>query len=144
MILIAHRGNINGPNPERENTLSYIQEALDKGYHCEIDICKWDGKYFYLGHDEPTEAVESEWLRTNNLWCHAKSYQALEAMIAMGINCFFHKSDDYTLTLNGYVWACPGKPGGVKAIAVHPEKLDADEVKKFEGVCSDYVENFRD
>jgi|TARA_B100001093_G_scaffold219637_1_gene210573 hypothetical protein len=144
MILIAHRGNINGPNPERENTLSYIQEALDKGYHCEIDICEWDGKYFYLGHDEPTEAVESEWLRTNNLWCHAKSYQALEAMIAMGINCFFHKSDDYTLTLNGYVWAYPGKPGGVKAIAVHPEKLDADEVKKFEGVCSDYVENFRD
>ena len=144
MILIAHRGNINGPNPERENTLSYIQEALDKGYHCEIDICKWDGKYFYLGHDEPTEAVESEWLRTNNLWCHAKSYQALEAMIAMGINCFFHKSDDYTLTLNGYVWAYPGKPGGGKAIAVHPEKLDADEVKKFEGVCSDYVENFRD
>ena len=30
MILIAHRGNTTGPNPARENTVAYIQEALDK------------------------------------------------------------------------------------------------------------------
>ena len=28
MILIAHRGNTNGLNPERENTIDYINEAL--------------------------------------------------------------------------------------------------------------------
>ena len=39
MILIAHRGNVNGKNPERENTIEYIEEAIKKGYHCEIDIC---------------------------------------------------------------------------------------------------------
>ena len=83
MILIAHRGNTTGPNPARENTVAYIQEALDKGYHCEIDICKWDGEKFWLGHDEPTEAVDREWLKDNNLWCHAKSYNALEAMVAV-------------------------------------------------------------
>ena len=103
MILIAHRGNTTGPNPARENTVAYIQEALDKGYHCEIDICKWDGEKFWLGHDEPTEAVDREWLKDNNLWCHAKSYNALEAMVAMNIHCFFHKTDDYTLTLFGYM-----------------------------------------
>ena len=144
MILIAHRGNTTGPNPARENTVAYIQEALDKGYHCEIDICKWDGEKFWLGHDEPTEAVDREWLKDNNLWCHAKSYNALEAMVAMNIHCFFHRSDDYTLTLFGYMWAYPGKTGGVKTIAVHPEKLTPEEVEKFDGVCSDYVEKFRD
>ena len=35
-------------------------------------------------------------------------------------------------------------PGGVKAIAVHPEKLSPEEIKKFDGVCSDHVESFRD
>ena len=65
-------------------------------------------------------------------------------MVAMNIHCFFHRSDDYTLTLFGYMWAYPGKTGGVKTIAVHPEKLTPEEVEKFDGVCSDYVENFRD
>ena len=65
-------------------------------------------------------------------------------MIAKGIHCFFHRSDDYTLTSFGYIWAYPGKTGGQKSIAVHPEKLTPEEVKKFDGVCSDYVEKFRD
>ena len=29
-ILIAHRGNTNGKQPEKENTVAYIKEALDK------------------------------------------------------------------------------------------------------------------
>ena len=37
MILIAHRGNVNGPNPELENTLEYINSAIDAGYECEIE-----------------------------------------------------------------------------------------------------------
>ena len=53
MILIAHRGNTNGVNPEKENTVAYIKDAIKQGYHCEIDVCKFDGKQFYLGHDEP-------------------------------------------------------------------------------------------
>ena len=43
MILIAHRGNVNGLNPERENTVAYIEEALGQGYHCEIDIIDYNG-----------------------------------------------------------------------------------------------------
>ena len=77
MILIAHRGNVNGEQADRENTLSYVQEALDLGYHCEIDICKWDGEKFWLGHDEPTEPVDADWLKNNKLWCHAKDYNSL-------------------------------------------------------------------
>ena len=30
MILISHRGNTNGKNPQKENTVSYIQQALKK------------------------------------------------------------------------------------------------------------------
>ena len=50
MILISHRGNINGIIKEVENHPSYIQSALDSKYHCEIDIWK-TGDQLYLGHD---------------------------------------------------------------------------------------------
>jgi hypothetical protein len=52
MILISHRGNLNGPNPERENHPDYIWEALRAGYEVEIDVWWVEGK-FKLGHDEP-------------------------------------------------------------------------------------------
>ena len=81
MILISHRGNTNGKNPEKENTVSYIQQALKKGYHCEIDLCKWDGKHFYLGHDEPGEKVSLQWLGARLVWCHAKNYKTFEKYI---------------------------------------------------------------
>jgi len=144
MILIAHRGNTNGLNPERENTIDYINEALRKGYHCEIDVCAFDGTQFYLGHDEPQQAVSIKYLQESNLWCHAKNFKVLEAMCALSIHCFFHKSDEYTMTNRGWIWAYPGQLGGKYTIAVHPEKLHPGDIKKFAGVCSDYIEKFND
>ncbi len=54
MKLIAHRGNTQGPNPERENSPEYIEEALNAGYDVEVDVwydCATEK--FWLGHDEP-------------------------------------------------------------------------------------------
>ena len=144
MILIAHRGNTNGVNPEKENTVEYIKDALKRGYHCEIDICKYDGEKFYLGHDEPQEAVSIQFLRENKLWCHAKDFKALQAMTALNIHCFWHQDDKYTITTQGWIWAYPGQPGGHNTIAVHPERLTMEQVQEFSGVCSDYVEKFND
>ena len=38
MNFIAHRGNTSGPQPSFENTEDYLQDAIDKGYHVEVDI----------------------------------------------------------------------------------------------------------
>ena len=38
MILISHRGNLKGINPQRENEPLYIVEALEKGFDVEIDV----------------------------------------------------------------------------------------------------------
>jgi len=53
MKLIAHRGNIDGPNSSQENRPEYIEAAIAKGYDVEIDI-RYDtfNKILYLGHDE--------------------------------------------------------------------------------------------
>ena len=90
------------------------------------------------------QSVSMSWLRDNTLWCHAKTFNALEAMVAFGIHCFYHKSDDYTITSRGWIWAYPGMPGGKYSIAVHPEKLHPADVNKFAGVCSDHIGKFND
>ena len=97
-----------------------------------------------MGHDEPGEPVSIDWLNTNQVWCHAKNYNALEALVTLGIHCFWHQSDKYTITSQGWIWAYPGQPGGKYTIAVHPERLTNDEVKKFAGVCSDYIDNYKE
>ena len=144
-ILIAHRGNTNGKQPERENTVAYIEEALAKGYHCEIDICKFDGEKFYLGHDEPQEAVSIKWLRDQQLWCHAKSEEALHFMIENKVpNYFWHQEDDVTLTSSGYIWTHSNNNIYTnKSIVCHmdrPTPQDMVNYKNTSGICSDYIE----
>ena len=92
MILISHRGNINGKNSDRENSIEYIEEALDMGYNVEIDVWVIDNK-FYLGHDNPLYEVDFLFLINNKLWCHAKNLEALLKMKNYDINCFWHEND---------------------------------------------------
>ena len=74
MILISHRGNISGPNLERENHPEYIFEALQAGYDVEIDVWFVDGK-FMLGHDEPQYEFPFPLLDNNysKIWLHCKN-----------------------------------------------------------------------
>ena len=49
-LLLAHRGNINGKQPDRENSPSYILEAIDAGYSVEVDVWLSEGeRKLYLG-----------------------------------------------------------------------------------------------
>ena len=38
MIKIAHRGNFAGAQPEKENRILYLQDALENGYWIECDV----------------------------------------------------------------------------------------------------------
>lgn len=142
MILIAHRGNTAGKNTDRENSVSYIQEAIDEGFNVEIDVCKWDGEKFYLGHDDTGEAVDPEWFKNKPLWVHAKDHEALHELIQRNIHCFWHDTDRYTLTSQGWIWAYPGEPGSKKCICVHPEQRA--DWNHFDGLCSDNVKHYKE
>lgn len=147
MILISHRGNIEGPIPEKENHPDYIQTALDLGYDVEIDIW-YDGEEFWLGHDEPQYKVEFLWLweRISNLWIHCKNLQAMEyfneGFIGSGINYFWHEEDTVTLTSQNWIWAYPGKQPIKNSIAVMPE-IHNDNLDKCIGICSDFIEKYK-
>jgi len=79
MFLISHRGNINGPDQAKENSISYILKAIDLGYNVEIDVWFIDNS-FYLGHDQPQYKINHDFLINEKLWCHAKNINALIEM----------------------------------------------------------------
>ena len=144
MILISHRGNTAGANPERENEPEYILETLSKGFDVEIDAW-YKNDEWYLGHDEPHYETDFHFLCRSGLWIHCKNYEALQKMveIGVGINYFYHTTEDYVLTSRKYIWAYPDNVGGTNTICVLPEMIHT-EADGFAGVCSDYIENYHD
>jgi hypothetical protein len=150
MIRIAHKGNTNGPNPDRENTWDYIQEAMEAGYNVETDVSVING-HFYIGHDDKQEAVDLWQLMNERLWLHCKNVDALEGLMlavrspdhsAMP-QFFWHQNDDYTLTSRHWIWTFPGKPITNSAcIAVMPEKVSGWDISRAGGVCSDYPDRY--
>jgi hypothetical protein len=141
MIWISHRGNLNGPDPETENTQAAVEAALDHLFHVEVDVWAEEG-FLYLGHDEPGEKVSERFLARHRLWCHAKNLEALQIMLRMGIHCFWHDQDERTLTSRHYVWTSPGFEPGPNGIMVMPEKMITSVAcvltRPCAGVCTDY------
>ena len=148
MILISHRGNIDGKKPHLENQPEYIDEAISLGYDVEIDIWGIDGELF-LGHDEPQYPTDFDWLkeRSSNLWIHCKNIDALLYFTDIDyslelFNYFWHETDTVTLTSENWIWAFPGKQPINGSIAVLPEIYN-DDVSDAAGVCSDYIEKYK-
>jgi len=145
MIYISHRGNIYGKQPDKENSIVYIEEALKK-YYVEIDVWK-KGECLFLGHDNPKYLVDSEFIYTNRkkLLCHAKNIQALTYLHGRNIHCFWHNEDEYTITSKGLIIALPSK-WNEQTICMLPETYDLkyEEIKNCVGICSDKIGEYFD
>lgn len=141
MILIAHRGNINGPCSKRENSPSYLLEAVDKGFYAEVDIWFVANK-LYLGHDKPQYLTTLLFISNPMFICHAKNIEAFSFLLENNIHCFFHDRDDCTLTSKGYIWTYPGKQLTPLSICVMPEwntDIKSCTTLNCYGICSDFV-----
>lgn len=145
MKIISHRGNLIGPNPLRENSPDYIEEAISEGFDVEIDLRVEDDQC-YLGHDDSQYFVTMEWLRKYKdvFWIHCKNTEALEKISSASIrfNYFYHESDQYTLTSMGIGWVLVGKIPFSKAIIVLPENVDfyhlnPEYIERSYGICTD-------
>ena len=145
MKLISHRGNISGPNPQKENHPNYILNALNKGYEVEIDV--WYTNKFMLGHDKPQYEFPFDLLEKfyTKLWVHCKNIEAIVKLknnpeLNSRLNYFWHENDSSTITSKGYIWTYPNSNFySNKSVNVDLGK----HIKKQNcyGVCSDYVQN---
>ncbi len=143
-ILIAHRGNTEGPNPERENHPDYITEALEAGFDVEIDLWRRERGPVYLGHDAPRYPVDKEFLCQEGLWLHCKNIWALRTVqywYQFDLNYFFHENDPCTLTSKRYIWTYPGQELYDNSICVLPETQEGIEFRLpcVSGICSDFI-----
>lgn len=143
-ILIAHRGNMEGPSSEYENKPNHVFGVL-RGYddiHVEIDVWRIRDELF-LGHDSPRYKINDNFLMEGRLWCHAKNSAAFEYMLNIPlIHCFWHQEDDFVVTSRGYLWTYPGKPLLKNSICVLPEQSNQDPAPAV-GICSDFIERYR-
>jgi|TARA_R110001583_G_scaffold38874_2_gene125177 hypothetical protein len=143
LIHISHRGNLDGPNAERENHPDYITAAYKLGYDVEVDVWKI-GRDFFLGHDAPQYRVDWKFLTNSAFWCHAKNIEALSAMLNCGAHCFWHQQDDVVLTNRGFMWTYPGKDLSRMSVCVMPEQQDfKQDFSVSYGVCSDYIKRIK-
>lgn len=146
MILIAHRGNINGPNPNRENTISYIEEAISKGYNVEIDV-RINNKKLYTGHDEPIDLINNNWLKKlkNKLWIHCKDHESLKHFSSLNqYNYFWHENDAYTISSKGFILSHVNN--NVKKLSGLFIKISFENKKingNFIGILSDYLLKYK-
>ena len=152
MLLIAHRGNIHGANPKRENHPSYIDEALNLGIDAEVDV--WYEKGWWLGHDEPQYKLDMKWFKFNgsHLWIHCKNLAALYKFtkneVGLGHfmpNYFWHENDQFTLTSLGVIWTYPREPLTSNSVCVMPEigPYTDKQLKKCWGVCTDDIRPYQ-
>ena len=149
MLVIAHRGLLEGPNKELENHPDQIEKALSEGFEVEIDLQVQNGLPF-LGHDSPQYVTTVSFLSQGKLWIHAKTMEAAHFCTRfLGYrNWFFHQNDDCVVINKKLLWTYPRKdiPLFDHSIAVLPElNYTDDEIKAFKcfGICTDYALKFK-
>lgn len=152
-ILIAHRANIDGPDPKYENTVGKVMSTLSKGYAVEIDV--WldkDVSCIRLGHDAPrmNESVPFSFLENPMIYCHAKTMETLTFLQHNSkINVFWQTDSKINLTSRGQLWLhskCEEEDYCQKSIVTFlgRERQFFGEYKSFYGLCSDYVSEYKE
>ena len=146
MKLIAHRGNTDGKNEDKENHPDYILEAINKGYDVEVDVWSVDGN-IVLGHDEPQydlgPPLSEMWFnflvpQSNKLWLHCKNLEALgELFKYRDLNVFWHDTDAVVLTSENFIWTFPNRLLLPNSVCVLPELGVNGNLDKCYGLCSD-------
>ena len=152
MLIISHRGNLDGPESCSENHSDSVDIAIENGYDVEIDL-HYTNSAWYLGHDNPLEKITTEWLhqRGERLWIHCKNYKCLETLNKEhpNLNFFWHWKDLYTVTKKGTIWCLAGANTIYNSIAVLPEQEIGFNYQDFcskntliKGICTDHPNLF--
>lgn len=142
MIIISHRGNINGPEPKNENHPNYIDAAIAQGYDVEVDVWSVEG-CVWLGHDGPQYNMPIEWLRerVDRLWVHCKNIDAAHHL-GHEFRCFCSDVDPYCFMSQGHIWT--------NDVSVRPPQncvvplLGIEDIKNYQfkdaafAICTDY------
>jgi hypothetical protein len=150
---ISHRGNSQGRDIKRENTLKYLWEAIEAGFDVEVDVRMANGvpigmhdeKFSHYTKEAPKERIlEKDFLLHEGVWCHAKDWKAVEYLDKIGAHWFWHDQEERVSTSKGYIWTYPKKEliMSKKCICVLPEQGFQGDFSRVGGICSDYIDTY--
>lgn len=116
MKLISHRGNLNGIEPDKENTLEAIDKCLSFGFDVMVDVW-YDNSNWFLGTLGPSIPVSWTMLNSlkNNLWMNARTVETfLLLKEKLNFKTFFNANGTFgALTSDDVFWLSPSKDPGL-------------------------------
>src|SRR5579872_4691473 len=60
MIILAHRANINGIDPDNENSPGAMAKCFSSGWGVETDIRRTPGGHYYISHDVALDTSKND------------------------------------------------------------------------------------
>lgn len=142
LILIAHRGNIDGRVEDKENTPAHIEAALKAGYNVSCDIGLLHDS-FVLPTSRGYHRLPYALLSNPRMWFRAADPITLDALCAANAHAV-PASVDVTLTSVHYLWCMPGAVLTPRSIACFPELATPDWLLGAEpaGLCSNEISRY--
>lgn len=137
VLIVSHRGNLEGANPIEENNPYYIMRAVCYGYDVEVDLWYRRNELF-LGHDKPKYKIDYWFIMDKHFWIHCKNTEALVYLSCNDKLHLFYHNEGVTYTSKGYLMTAPGEFVSYKSVACMPELTEDWDIKNAYAVCTDY------
>jgi hypothetical protein len=136
-IIISHLGNIDGRQPDRENTLPYVKEALAAGWHVCVDVWYTNGG-FVLPSASGAYHLPPALLSNCRVWSRTYDPETIHALCTIKAHCVIAAESPVLLTSEQFLWTLPPTPLASRAIAVFPELATPEWLEQYEpaGLCS--------
>lgn len=96
MVILAHRANLEGPNPKLENSLAATQRALELGFGIETDLRRDADRQFYISHDLQPRTSENDFYLFSELF-----HRFSDRVIAMNVKELGYEKDLVGLQASG-------------------------------------------
>lgn len=150
-IFISNKGNTNGPNIILENTLTYIQKALSKGFFVKVDITRKgydeDKREPIFILDKTFDIVPRDLLENKKVYFQCSDFDTLYEMTRYNKNSFVYTYQHSAITLNSTILRYFPDMYDQKYIIMFPE-LAYSNIEFYNlypdpcGICSDFIESF--
>jgi hypothetical protein len=142
-IIISHLGNLNGRQPEHENTLPYVRAALDRGWHICVDVLYRGGRFF-LPSVQGQHVAPPAFFSQQRVWSRAMTPGTLDALCQVNAPVVPASTANFSLTSAQFLWTLPTTELTDRSIAVFPELVEDSWLANSEpaGICTNCPEKY--
>ncbi|CAB5221562.1 hypothetical protein UFOVP245_188 [uncultured Caudovirales phage] len=141
MIIISHRGLVDGDDPTKENNPTAIAAALGEFFLVYIDLWMVEGKPF-LGTDGPVYPMPEDFIHNPDVILCPRDRMAVNFVAIRDAHFVIPTTGDYTLTSYKWLWAKSSAASIGRDCIIHLPEDYYEPTQlvdtRFTGVCTKY------